>query len=322
MYLTKEKKKKIAVMRGGANHQAKWSMDTGAQVLMTLEPIYDTKDILVDKNSRWVVEGKYVRPEHALWDVDLVFNALHGSYGEDGTLQEILEAHTKPYTGSGSFSSFSSLNKHIAKKFFKAHGLKTPLHRIIHKDAGTAGEISLSLFSTFPLPLIVKPVHGGGLYGIYFVSDFNELEEAIQKVFTIENQAIVEEYIKGDVISCAVIEKYRDYEFYSTLPVEMHLPPSHVFTGIDNGSVLEYSVPARIGLKDNEKIQEYAKLSHQVLGLRHYSQSDFIISPMRGVFLLETNALPHLGLRSPFISALEAVGSSRDEFIHHVISLV
>jgi len=320
MLRTSPKKKKIAVVRGGPSHAYHASLDTGAHVLMSLETLYDTKDILIDRDSRWIVGGKYSKPENALWDVDGVFNALHGRYGEDGTIQDILEAHSKPYTGSDSFSSFSSLNKHTAKKFFKAHGLKTPFYKIVKKDDVDIEEIALSLFSSFPLPLIVKPLHGEGSRGITLVMSFNDLKEALQEGFTFDESLIVEEYIKGSVFSCGVIEGYRDSTFYTTLPVEFHIPEDSLLINSRRELSLEYSVPAHLRGLENDEIQRLARLAHSILGLRHYSQSDFIISPQRGIFLIETNALPYLGIRSPFAASLDAVGSSREEFIHHVVT--
>lgn len=315
-------KKTIGVARGGPSAEYEFSLDTGSHALMALEGEYNTRDILIDKEEKWIVSGKYTTQESALWDLDSVFNALHGAYGEDGGLQDILEAHSIPYTGSDSFSSCSSLHKGIAKKFFNAHGLKTPHSKIFTSEEETAEEIALGVFGSFPLPMIVKPVHGGGSFGVRPVTSFGELESAIRHALQYDKSIMVEEYIKGVVVTCGVVENFRDNELYTLMPVQIKMPPNTIFLAYEKTIPVEYIVPAPIKREDKMRIEELARLAHRILGLRHYSSSDFIISPNRGIFLLETNSLPHLGTRSPFISSIEAVGSSRTEFIRHILSLV
>jgi len=316
------RKKKIGVVRGGPSHEYNFSLDTGAHVLMCLEDECDTKDILIDKDGKWIVAGKYTNPEKALWDLDVVFNALHGAYGEDGKIQDILEAHSIPYTGSDSFSSASALNKQTAKKFFKAYGLETPFYKMFSREEGRDADIALGIFNTFPLPLIIKPASSGASFGINSVFNFTDLEKAVAHAFQYGDTILAEEYIDGVAVTCGVVEHYRDRELYTPFPVQIKLPHKSIFLEYEKNNPIEYMVPAPIGKVENENIQELSKLAHRILGLRHYSASDFIISPGRGIFLLETNSLPHLGSHSPFVSALEALGSSRDEFIKHILSLV
>ncbi len=311
----------VCVLRGGPSHEYDISLDSGAHVLMSIENKYHTHDVLIDKKGCWFRNGKQVRPEQAFWDADVVFNALHGEYGEDGRVQKILEAHSIPYTGSDSFSSALAINKHTAKKFFKAHGIKTPFSRLIKKE-NNIKSLAMDLFNSMPLPLILKPVALGSSIGVIAAFDFNELVEALEYAFSFSEELIVEEYLNGKVISCGVIEAFRGKELYALVPVEIKVPPGEIFLRYEKRHALTYEAPAKISPSDRDRIQEAALLAHSVLGLRHYSQSDFILTERRGLYLLETNSLPHIGAKATFVDALEAVGSSTSEFIDHVIGLV
>jgi len=315
-------KKKIGVVRGGSGQEYNFSYDSGAHVLMSLEKTHSTKDILIDKEGNWLVGGKYQKPEIALWDVDLVFNALHGTYGEGGQMQDLFEAHSLPYTGSDSFSSASSLYKQTAKKFFKVYGLRLPFSKYYSRIDANITNLVMEIFNTLPLPLIVKPANLGFSIGVRMVSSFQELESAVTHAFSFGDAIIVEEYINGRVLTCGVIEGYREQDLYVLAPVEIKLPTNTIFLEYEKRGLMEYIVPAYIKMEEKIEIQEMAKLAHRILGLRQYSASDFILSPTRGIFLLETNSLPYLGSHTPFVASLEALGSSRDEFVQHIISNV
>lgn len=317
---TKQGKYSVCVLRGGPSSEYELSLDSGAHVLMNLEDTHHTHDTLIDREGRWFRNGKNVHPEQTFWDIDVVFNALHGEYGEDGRVQKILEAHSIPYTGSSAFSSALALNKHTAKKFFKTHGIKTPLSRLIKKNDSTKS-IAMNLFNSMPLPLIVKPVSLGSSLGVRVANDFKELLDALEYAFSYSDELLVEEYINGKVLSCGVIEGFRGKELYALPPVHIRLPEDKVFLEYEKRHVLLYEIPAQISAEDKIKIQEAALLAHSILGLRHYSQSDFILCEKRGLFLLETNSLPHIGHKAPFVNALEAVGSSTGEFVNHIIGL-
>ncbi len=318
--LMSKKPYKICVIRGGPGQEYDLSLDTGSYVKMQLEDTEAPEDILIDREGRWIRNGKGVRPEQALWDIDVAFNALHGEYGEGGEVQKIFEAHHVPYTGSEAFSCQMSLNKHAAKKFFKAHGIKTPFSRVVEKN-DTPANIAMNLFYSMPLPMIIKPLSGMASHGVEVVFDFPELEAALTRAFRWSDKLLLEEYIQGTVVSCGVIEHFRDQELYALIPVEIPLPKGEAFLDYERRNELTYNVPASITLEEKKKVQEFSLLAHVALGLRHYSQSDFIISPKRGVYLLETNALPHLGNKSIFMTGLEAVGSNADEFVDHIVGL-
>ena len=129
---------RVGVLRGGPSSEYEVSLNTGAAVLEQLsQAIYNEKyhahDIFIDKSGTWHMGGIQIEPHDALLRVDVVFNALHGNYGEDGKVQHLLEFHGMPFTGSGSFASAITINKELSKKEYKKAGLKTPLSRLILK---------------------------------------------------------------------------------------------------------------------------------------------------------------------------------------------
>ncbi len=258
--------------------------------------IYEVQDIFISRDGIWHRHGIPVSPTQAISRVDVIFNALHGHYGEDGKVQHILELHGIPFTGSGSFSSALGMNKSLTKEIFKREKIKNPQYKIVDKSEKLTTEKLISLFRSFPLPLVVKPAFSAETY---IVKDFTSFGELINKAFEYSDVVIVEEFIPGIEVSVGVIDGYREVPIY-TLPVS----DSHRFS-------------------DEEKfeVEKLAKKVHRSLGLRHYSSVDFIVNPKRGIFVLEANSLPKLSDEDSLSKALADVGASLSHFFHHVLQL-
>src|SRR5690349_7121564 len=174
---------RVGVLRGGPSNEYEVSLQTGATVLNNLlQDKYNPRDIFIDKEGNWHMNGTQVKPHDALHNVDVVFNALHGHYGEDGKVQHILEIHGIPFTGSGSFASAVGMNKLLSKEVYRKEKIKTPQSRII-ESVGKIKESIKDLFKAFPLPVIVKPVSSGSSVGITIVKDFPSFESAIRHAF-------------------------------------------------------------------------------------------------------------------------------------------
>ena len=131
----------------------------------------------------------------------------------------------------------------------------------------------------------------------------------------------MEEFINGKEVTCGVIEGFRGQNFYTLLPVEIN--PHHAFFDYNSkykNLESRYKIPSNFREDEKMEIQKAAGLIHQALGARHYSRSDFILHPKRGLFVLEVNTLPELSHRSSFIKSLEAVGGNIKEFLSHLLS--
>lgn len=311
-------RKKITVLRGGPSSEYEVSLKTGASILKALsDERYDISDVAITKDNRWFLKGFEKKPADILKKSDLVFNALHGEYGEDGKLQRLLDTFGVNYTGSKNISSALAMNKILAKKEFQKVGIKTPIHLEIDRNNFNLAEI----FKTFPIPAVVKPVSLGSSVGVSIVRSGLELDEALQNVFKYSDRAIIEEYIFGKEATCGVVDGFRGEEVYTLFPVEI-IPESGFFDYDSKyGGGTQEICPGNFSEFEKRELQALAKKAHQALGLRHYSRSDFIVHPKRGIYILETNSLPGLTEESLFPKSLAAIGSNLEEFVEHLVNI-
>ncbi|HEX8994025.1 MAG TPA: D-alanine--D-alanine ligase [Candidatus Paceibacterota bacterium] len=314
----------VGVLRGGPSQEYDVSLKSGAAVLRALDPEkYHARDIFIDKAGRWHRAGVASLPTQALVGVDVVFNALHGEYGEDGTVQRTLDVLGVPYTGSGAFASATAFNKEAAKQAVREIGIRTPHSVTI--DRSEVGDdlerFALELFRTFPLPIIIKPRNGGSSHGIMVVTHFNALLEALRYALAISPSVIVEEYIRGREATVGVIDGFRGEPLYALLPIEIVLKDRPVYDReakyADTSDVERHS-PGKFGGQDKYELMDLARRIHKHLDLSHYSRSDFIVTK-RGIYFLEVNTLPGLTEHSLLPLSLDSVGSSLSDFLDHVI---
>jgi D-alanine-D-alanine ligase len=315
-------KKKVGVLRGGPSSEYEVSLKTGKTVIDNLTDKYEVLDIFISKEGIWHYQGIPIQPANIFKKVDVIFNALHGAYGEDGTVQKILEQFSVPYTGSTALASAIAMNKVLSKKIFKNNNLKTPLYTVISKENNKPTEI-LKLFKSFPIPAIVKPVSGGSSVGTTVAKTLAELELAVTEALQYSNQALIEEFIVGREATCGVVDNFREESLYSLLPVEIRKPSDAAFFDYNAKYTgkSEEICPGNFTAEEKKMIQEMSKKAHKNLGLRHYSRSDFIIHPKRGIYILETNTLPGLTPESLLPKSLQAVGCTLPDFLDHLIKL-
>ena len=313
---------KVAVLRGGASNEHEISLLSGANVLKNLsrEP-YQALDVFIDKKGVWHVRGIPMTPERALTGVDVVFNALHGAAGEDGTLQRMLDRLGIPYTGAGAYASALALNKALTKDMLAKHGIKMPRHTILTVSADLERE-AREAFKKFAPPIIVKPAASGSSVGVTLAKTFDEFWDGVKKAFEHGKQVLVEEYIKGKEATAGVVAGLRGQKHYELLPIEIIPPDSADFFDYDvkyNGKTIE-RVPGHFTREESKELQRMASVAHEALNLGDYSRSDFIVSP-RGVYFLEVNPAAAVGLTSESLlpKSLEAGGVSMNEFMDHVI---
>ncbi|MDP2651036.1 MAG: hypothetical protein Q8O98_00410 [bacterium] len=293
-------KLKVAVLRGGPSYGYDASLHTGGHVLSLLHEMpenYEPLDILISKDGEWHYGGIVHEPHRALRHADVVWNALYGAYGEDGQVQRVLEPLHIPFTGSSAVASAISMNKEMAKQVYRASGMHTPQHELITEDKFN-DDILLHIFRTYLHPVIVKPANASGSVGVKLAHTLQEVKEAIKAAFSHSKKVMVEERIVGQEASCLVVENARGERYYPLLPIPMNfLPEVH------------------------REIERMAKQAHQGLGLRHYSTSDFIVTPRNKVYILETNSQPLLHEQTHAHRSLESVGWKQHDFVDHIIRL-
>ncbi len=287
---------RIGVIRGGPSTEYDESLLTGEYVLSHLRETHKPLDIFISKDGTWHIQGIERTPDRILKYTDVIWNALHGSFGEDGGIQEILNRHGIPYTGSDRYASAIAMNKAMTKERVSSMGVKTPVFAIVRREDNLA-EKAKEIFSSIPHPMMVKPTCGGSALGVYIARTYKELLGTLEAILEMHGSAIVEEYISGKSVSCLVAEGLRGEDFYA------------------------FPTDIKVGKRDSGEVLEISKLIHDELGLRHFSKSDFIVSPRRGIYFLEINTQPKLSRDSIVHKSLEAVGVKAKDFIDHILGL-
>lgn len=317
-------KSRIAVLRGGPSSEYEISLKTGESILESLPSKYEGVDVLISKEGIWHVAGMEKTPEEALRHIDVAFIALHGHYGEDGKVQRVLEHLGVPFTGSGSLASAIAMNKRSTKEALSSlrNKVKLAAHKVFSREE-IAEKGAYGIFREIFHPSIVKPLSSGSSFGITVVKSFLGLEEALAKALEHGDFVMVEEFIEGREATCGIIEGFRGEDSYALLPVEIVTPPLAPFFDYEskyNGSS-QHICPAHFDEETSRAIQEASRAVHEGLGLRHYSRSDFVVHPKRGVYFIEVNTLPGLTEHSLLPTSVKAVGLSLSDMIAHVIEL-
>lgn len=315
----------VAVLRGGPSSEYEISLKSGATILQELNrEKYEPHDIFISKTGQWHRQGVELPPEKALRGIEVALNVLHGEYGESGEVQRLLDTFDIAHTGGGPVQSALAFNKLKTKEALRNSKIRLARHLELARERDMNQSRLLEIFRTFPQPCIIKPVAAGSSVGVTLAKDYYSLAFGLDKAFEISPKIFIEEFIKGKEATCGVVEDFRGEELYSLLPIEIVPPPESPFFDYDakySGRTQEI-VPGNFSAHEKAEIQKFAKLAHQALGLRHYSRSDFIVSP-RGIYFLEVNSAPAIGFTSESLmpKALRAIGTSIRDFLDHVIQL-
>ncbi|MDI6605759.1 MAG: D-alanine--D-alanine ligase [Candidatus Omnitrophota bacterium] len=273
---------KIGVLMGGPSSEREISLKSGKAVYEALRqsgleavPI----DIKTEDAKENLALLKCISP-------DCAFVALHGRFGEDGQIQELLERLKIPYTGSGILASRLAMDKVASRQIFELHGLHVPRHSVIKKESP---DVYPALIKGLKFPLVIKPSNGGSSIGLSIIEKEEGLDKALKLAFRFDQRAIIEEYIKGREVTVGILDK-------QALPVIEIIPRKKFFDyqakyipGMTN-----YRVPA--GLKDGlaGKIRQAAFSAHKLLGCSGCSRVDMILSDDNLPFILELNTIPGL----------------------------
>ena len=294
---------RVAVVMGGPSSERDVSITGGRLVLAALERLgYEARSLDFDERF---VEGL------GAFAPDVVFNALHGPGGEDGTIQGILDWLHMPYTGSELRACALSMDKHLTKKLLSAEGLPTPAWDTFDLDGGTLPLLPGSL----NLPLVVKPRNEGSSAGVAIVRTHEEWSRSMIALSETRSFILAEEFVQGREFSCGVL-------FEAALPVAEILPQGHEFYNYEakytaGGS--RHEVPAHIDHDLSHRLQMLALSTHRLLGLRDYSRTDFIVTPAGRPYILEINALPGMTPMSVFPDEAAATGITFDALIDRLV---
>lgn len=229
---------------------------------------------------------------------DIVYMALHGADGENGSIQQVFDQAGIMYTGSGPEGCRLAMEKNLAKEVFDAEGVLSPDWKLLRRGE----EYSLD---TLPLPAVAKPNSGGSSIGISIARTREELQQAIELAFAQEDTILIEEYIQGRELSCGVLDG-------KALPV-IEIIPREGFYDYKNkyqpGATLEIT-PARISPEDTNTVQRAAEKVFDILHLQVYSRIDFLLTEDGKAYCLEANTLP--GMTPTSLLPQEAAAAGMD----------
>lgn len=292
------------------NGVADW-FERSEEVSITVEGIAETApDLAAVKASRADQSDCFFGPNviELCRAADIVFLALHGENGENGKLQAVFDLYGIRYTGSGYLSSAIAMNKDLAKKILAAGGVPVPRGFSIKKGEDAPGQPDF--------PCVVKPCCGGSSIGVSIARDRGAYEEALREAFRWEDEVVVEQYIEGREFSVAVLAG-------KALPV-IEMAPINGFYDYKNkyqaGSTVE-TCPAQLTDGQTKKLQAYAELAAQVIGLDTYSRMDFLMDEDGRFFCLEANTLPGMTPTSLIPQEAAAAGISYGALCEQIIEI-
>lgn len=287
---------KIGVLMGGPSTERDISLKSGKAVYESLKDFglpVSAIDIKTDDREENINLIKSYK-------IDCAFIALHGRFGEDGGIQEILERLGVPYTGSGKEASSLAMDKIASRKIFQLHGLKVPGYKVIER---IAFEINHEALDNMNLPLVVKPARQGSSIGLSIVDKGRDLHKAVNLAFRFDERVIIEDYIEGREVTVGILDE-------QALPVIEIIPKKRFFDyeAKYRAGMTDYVVPAKLEERIAKTIQSTALSTHKLLGCFGFSRVDMILNEDSIPFVLEVNSIPGLTTTSLLPKAAKKVG--------------
>ena len=294
--------KKIAVLMGGPGSERDVSLATGRGVSKALRSL-GAEVVEVD-----VHDENFALPK----DVDLAFITIHGTFGEDGQLQEILEERGVAYTGDGVEASRAAFDKILSKEKFREHGVVTPEWEVI--EVGQRPTISV--------PLVVKPARQGSTVGVVIVKDASELDSAMAEAAKYDRKLLIEKFVSGRELTIGIlgdqalpileiIPKGGFYDFNNKYP----------FLNPQAGGGAEHVCPAEIDPNKAKQVQKQALHAFRALGLVVYGRVDVLLPDSGNPSVLEVNTIPGMTEASLLPEAAAAAGINYVDLCARIIAL-
>jgi len=304
-------KVRIAILTGGPSHTHESSILSGKTVIESLDKDkYDISHILISRAGIWPVILGDLKNK-----IDAAFIAMHGEYGEDGTIQDILKQARIPYTGSDVLPSALGMNKIFSSRLFKMHGLNVPKFIALSRHNGVEG-----IVPDFPMPVFVKRADQGLSLGVSLVRSFGEIREAVKKALRYSRDVMIQEYIPGREISCFVIDDGRGGII--SLPTVEVIPKVNGFLDYHTKHTPKmFEARAVTSLPKSHVIiaQETAAKAHKIIGASGVSKVDMVFSTDGKLYVLEINTIPLMSRGSLFLQAAQIYGMAPPQLFNILI---
>ena len=298
---------KVGVLLGGRSGEREISLLSGNGVLEAL------REKGVDAHA--FDTGLRNLTELATAHFDRVFIALHGRFGEDGTIQGLLELLNLPYTGSGVLASALAIDKIATKRIWMSSGLATPQFELLSATSDWSAVVQ-----NLGLPLIVKPAHEGSSLGLTKVQALEQLPDAYDLALSLDKKVMAESCIIGPELTCPLV---GEGEAAEALPVIQIIPPNanYDFHNKYFSNETQYLCPTELDEKLNQAVQRLALDAYRVLGCKTWGRADIMIDERtRQPYLLEMNTSPGMTSHSLVPMAAKAAGVSYGVLVLWILS--
>ena len=337
-------KKRVAIICGGRSSEHEISCISAGGVLVAIDRnLYEPILIGITKSGKWVLIPESYKMEIAdgvlpsvpetapavVADVagfsaegkslalDIVFPLLHGPYGEDGTIQGLLEIANLPYVGSGVLASAVAMDKSFAKQIFASHGIKIAVGFTVKAQEWSENSATITKQADqLGYPIFVKPARGGSSKGTTKVKSSSEFAAAINEAHKFDSKALVEQEIIGSEIECAVLE--IDGVATASTVGKIHIDSKFEFYDfqakyIDGATSIE--LPAPIDIEISQEIQRLAVKAFKSLGCSGLARVDFFLTKNGEIVINELNTMPGFTATSVFPKMWQASGVGYTEVI-------
>ena len=340
-----EQKIKVAVLMGGPSAEHEVSLSTGKMIINALDKEkYDIQPITITKDRKWRIPtsepillkrdavsiekslisyetGKSIEILKNDKKIDVVFIAMHGTFGEDGVIQGFLDLIGIPYTGSGILASALAMDKLKSAELYSFHGMTVPkyIHLTRKEWVSKKMEIIESIIQKFGFPVVIKPRDCGSIVGITIVKRETDLEKAIIHSLELSNNVLAQEYILGTEVTCAILDEGGDKEPVALPPTQI-IPKNAEFFDYNakyTPGATEEVTPPRLHPAIIKNIQDIALKVHKILGCSGMSRTDMIVRN-KELYVLETNTIPGMSETS-LLPQATAAGITFPKLIDKII---
>ena len=304
------KKLTVALLAGGVSSEREVSLHSGEQVYEALDK--DKYNIL-----KYDPQSDLARLIQDAPKIDIAMIILHGPFGEDGTVQGLLELLNIPYQGSGVLGSALAMNKSVTKQLYEKAGL--PMLPYIVYDRDQSVDVA-ECADRIGLPMVVKPVEAGSSVGMSIVKSAAELQGALEKAGEFDNAILVESFIEGTELTAGVL---GNKELEALPLIEIIPDESYEFFDYEakyKAGATQEICPARISDELTRRAQDYAKIAHRTLFCKGYSRTDMILKDEE-LYVLETNTIPGMTATSLYPQAAQEAGMSFSQVLDRLIEL-
>jgi len=322
----------VALLVGGTSPEREVSKSSGKSILKALrnlgykvkvaDPAYginqpeDEEKYFAKEDYSEILNRNYIELVYSSFfdDVDVAFLALHGKWGEDGTIQSILELRGIKYTGSKILPSALAMDKEATKVMLLHYKVPTPKWIVVQEDEINFDEIKTQIINEVGYPCVVKPNDQGSTVGLTICQDDAAIDEAVNKAFKYSWKVLIEEYIPGRELTIAIIDKHA-LEVLEIKPKSGFYDYENKYT---NGKT-DYFVPADIPNDLSHRLRKSALTAFKSIGCESYGRVDFRLTDDNKFYCLEINTLPGMTSTSLVPKMAKAAGLSFEDLIDKIV---